>query len=34
MMKFFHKDGLFTWLADDKGYIRDIIEENPPEGNW
>ncbi len=34
MMKFFHEDGLFTWLADDKGYIRDIIEENHREGNW
>jgi iron complex transport system substrate-binding protein len=34
MKKFFHEDGLFTWLADDKGYIRDIIEENPKEGNW
>lgn len=34
MKKFFHEDGLFTWLADDKGYIRDLIEEPPKERNW
>ena len=34
MEKFFHEDGLYTWMADDKGYIRDVIENPPQEGNW
>ena len=34
MMKFFHEDDLYSWLADDTGYIRDVIEDPPEEGNW
>ena len=34
MKKFFHEDGLYTWLADDKGYIRDLIVDPPEEGAW
>jgi iron complex transport system substrate-binding protein len=32
--KFCHEDGLYSWLADDRGYIRDLIENPPDEGNW
>lgn len=34
MEKFIHEDGLYSWLADDHGYIRDVIENPPEEGNW
>ena len=34
MKKFFHEDDLFSWLADDKGYIRDLIEDPPVAKNW
>ena len=34
MKKFFGEDGIYTWTADDHGYIRDIIENPPEEGEW
>jgi len=32
--KFTHEDDLFSWLADDKGYIRDLIEDPPVAKSW
>ncbi len=34
MKKFFHEDDLYSWLADNKGYIRDLIADPPEEGSW
>jgi hypothetical protein len=34
MKKFFHEDDLYSWLADDHGYIRDLIADPLEEGNW
>ena len=34
MEKFFGEDDLYTWLADDRGYIRDLIENPLEEGEW
>ena len=31
MERFFGEEDLYTWLADDKGYIRDLIENSPEE---
>jgi len=32
--KFTHEEDLFSWLADDKGYIRDLIEDPPVAKSW
>ena len=34
MEKFLGAEGLYTWLADDSGYLRDLIENPPEEGEW
>jgi ABC-type Fe3+-hydroxamate transport system substrate-binding protein len=34
MEKFFCEEGLYTWLADDHGYIREFIENPPEEKEW
>ena len=34
MEKLFGEEDIYTWVADDTGYLRDMIENPPEEGNW
>lgn len=34
MEKFFGEKDIYTRVADDTGYLRDMIENPPEEGNW